>query len=89
MEVNAQVGVDGVNSSQNDMDLRKQRRVASKRTNKPLIEKRRRARINECLQQLKEIIVRDRQLDNVRGNRLEKADILEMTVEYIRQLSHE
>ncbi|BFZ23427.1 hypothetical protein BsWGS_26466 [Bradybaena similaris] len=88
MDDNARLPSD-VSSSQQGMDIQKERRVPTKKTNKPLIEKRRRARINECLQQLKEIIVKDRQLDNARGNRLEKADILEMTVEYIRQLSQE
>ncbi|KAL3861022.1 hypothetical protein ACJMK2_007115 [Sinanodonta woodiana] len=53
---------------------------------KPLIEKKRRDRINHCLDQLKCIL-----LDNVKNNdtqnsRLDKADILEMTVKYLQQL---
>ncbi|BFZ23428.1 hypothetical protein BsWGS_26467 [Bradybaena similaris] len=62
MDDNARLPSD-VSSSQQGMDIQKERRVPTKKTNKPLIEKRRRARINECLQQLKEIIVKDRQLD--------------------------
>lgn len=75
-----------------------------KKIRKPLIEKRRRARINDSLEQLKEILLRDTALDvagssNIsnsnhissscssgRPAKLEKADILEMTIRYIQAL---
>lgn len=56
-----------------------------KRVNKPLIEKRRRERINDCLNQLQNLIS---QLDKHkvgRPGKLEKADILEMTVEFVKK----
>uniref|UniRef100_A0A1B0D3P3 Uncharacterized protein n=1 Tax=Phlebotomus papatasi TaxID=29031 RepID=A0A1B0D3P3_PHLPP len=56
---------------------------------KPLMEKKRRARINESLEILKEIIIRNASLFPTHGNRptkLEKADILELTVQYVRIL---
>lgn len=58
-----------------------------KRVNKPLIEKRRRERINECLNQLQTLISQlDKDKYKVgRPAKLEKADILEMTVEFVRK----
>uniref|UniRef100_A0A8C5MDI8 Uncharacterized protein n=1 Tax=Leptobrachium leishanense TaxID=445787 RepID=A0A8C5MDI8_9ANUR len=50
---------------------------------KPLIERKRRARINSCLEQLKETVVRAFQLDQ---SKLEKADILEMTVRHLENI---
>lgn len=48
---------------------------------KPLMEKRRRARINECLIELKHLLL---QASPHQRTKLEKADILEMTVNYLR-----
>lgn len=60
-------------------------RPAKKRINKPLIEKRRRERINECLNQLQTMITQlDKDKSKRRSSKLEKADILEMTVEFIK-----
>ncbi|KAM8954113.1 transcription factor HES-2-like [Pelodytes ibericus] len=50
---------------------------------KPLIERKRRERINTCLEQLKETVVRAFQLDQ---SKLEKADILEMTVRHLENI---
>ncbi|XP_063297014.1 transcription cofactor HES-6-like [Pelobates fuscus] len=50
---------------------------------KPLIERKRRERINTCLEQLKETVVRVFQLDQ---SKLEKADILEMTVRHLENI---
>merc|ERR1719414_1613233 len=52
---------------------------------KPLMERQRRARINSWLEELKEL------MENVRGakddlHRLEKADVLEVTVKHLRDL---
>ncbi|KAM4693229.1 transcription cofactor HES-6-like isoform 2-T2 [Discoglossus pictus] len=49
---------------------------------KPLIERKRRERINSCLEQLKETVIKVFQLDS----KLEKADILEMTVRHLENI---
>ncbi|XP_008300484.1 transcription factor HES-5-like [Stegastes partitus] len=51
---------------------------------KPLVEKLRRDRINSCIEQLKVILEKEfhKQEPN---SKLEKADILEMTVNFLRQ----
>ncbi|XP_053479882.1 transcription factor HES-2.2 [Ictalurus furcatus] len=54
-----------------------------RRTLKPLMEKRRRARINDCLNQLKSLILPLMGKDKCRYSKLEKAGILEMTVEFL------
>ncbi|KAK2840835.1 hypothetical protein Q7C36_012414 [Tachysurus vachellii] len=54
-----------------------------RKTLKPLMEKRRRARINDCLNQLKNLIVPLMGKDNCRYSKLEKADILELTVKFL------
>ncbi|CAG0880859.1 unnamed protein product [Cyprideis torosa] len=56
---------------------------------KPLLERKRRARINRCLDELKELMVGasqtpDTSPDNV--SKLEKADVLELTVTHLRRL---
>ncbi|XP_041378002.1 uncharacterized protein LOC121390283 [Gigantopelta aegis] len=56
-----------------------------KRQNKPLIEKRRRARINDCLSQLQTLVLKAKKVESPRPGKLEKADILEMTVDYIKK----
>ncbi|KAL2773438.1 transcription factor HES-2, partial [Daubentonia madagascariensis] len=53
---------------------------------KPLLEKRRRARINESLSQLKGLILPLLGRENSRYSKLEKADILEMTVRFLQEL---
>ncbi|XP_075720053.1 transcription cofactor HES-6-like isoform X1 [Rhinoderma darwinii] len=50
---------------------------------KPLIERKRRERINSCLEQLKETVIRAFHLDQ---SKLEKADILEMTVRHLENI---
>ncbi|XKL65305.1 hypothetical protein PGB90_008725 [Kerria lacca] len=56
-----------------------------KRANKPLMEKRRRARINQSLALLKTLILDSTKNDNTRHSKLEKADILELTVRYLQR----
>ncbi|KAH9513446.1 hypothetical protein Btru_033051 [Bulinus truncatus] len=58
----------------------------NRRANKPLVEKKRRARINGCLGQLKSLILGAMQTEGAQVSRLEKADILEMTVKYLRHV---
>lgn len=58
---------------------------------KPMLERKRRARINRCLDELKELIVGALQLqnqahDNENISKLEKADILELTVSHLHAL---
>ncbi|XP_030634655.1 hairy-related 8.2 [Chanos chanos] len=50
---------------------------------KPLIERKRRERINNCLDQLRETVVGAFRLDQ---SKLEKADILEMTVKHLQNI---
>ncbi|KAM4610045.1 transcription factor HES-2-like [Polymixia lowei] len=57
-----------------------------RKTLKPLLEKRRRARINDSLGHLKTLILPLVGKDNARYSKLEKADILEMTVRFLRDL---
>ncbi|XP_075875838.1 transcription factor HES-1-A-like [Nelusetta ayraudi] len=58
----------------------------SRKSSKPIMEKRRRARINESLGQLKTLIMDALKKDSSRHSKLEKADILEMTVKHLRNL---
>jgi hypothetical protein len=67
-----------------DLKMEKMSQKALERkSNKPIMEKKRRARINHCLNQLKALIL---EADNERSrhSKLEKADILEMTVKYLQ-----
>ncbi|XP_035238702.1 transcription factor HES-2-like [Anguilla rostrata] len=57
-----------------------------RKTLKPLMEKRRRARINDSLDHLKSLILPLIGKDNSRYSKLEKADILEMTVRFLSDL---
>uniref|UniRef100_A0A3P8T6A7 Hairy-related 3 n=1 Tax=Amphiprion percula TaxID=161767 RepID=A0A3P8T6A7_AMPPE len=52
---------------------------------KPLMEKKRRARINQCLDQLKTLL-ENYYSSSIRKRKLEKADILELTVKHLRNL---
>lgn len=58
----------------------------NRKSSKPIMEKRRRARINESLTQLKTLILDALKKDSSRHSKLEKADILEMTVKHLRNL---
>ncbi|XP_029437418.1 transcription factor HES-4-like [Rhinatrema bivittatum] len=57
-----------------------------KKSIKPLIEKKRRARINASLGQLKELLLQVAHPQPPRTSRLEKADILELTVRQLEKL---
>ncbi|XP_043919340.1 transcription factor HES-5 [Protopterus annectens] len=51
---------------------------------KPMVEKMRRDRINSCIEQLKVLL--EKEFEKHQGSsKLEKADVLEMTVSYLRQ----
>ncbi|XP_076648922.1 bHLH protein deadpan isoform X2 [Halictus rubicundus] len=58
-------------------------------SNKPIMEKRRRARINQCLDELKGLILEAMKKDPTRHSKLEKADILEMTVKHLQAVQRQ
>ncbi|CAF2042760.1 unnamed protein product [Rotaria magnacalcarata] len=58
----------------------------SRKFAKTCVEKKRRDRINKCLEELKDLIALTD--DRARYQKLEKAEILEMTVSCIRNLKH-
>ncbi|XP_077361888.1 transcription factor HES-1-like [Festucalex cinctus] len=60
--------------------------TTGRKSSKPIMEKRRRARINESLGHLKTLILDALKKDSSRHSKLEKADILEMTVKHLRNL---
>ncbi|XP_059622742.1 enhancer of split mbeta protein-like [Phlebotomus argentipes] len=53
---------------------------------KPMLERKRRARINRCLDELKELMTGALQTEGENVAKLEKADILELTVRHLHSL---
>lgn len=53
---------------------------------KPMLERKRRARINRCLDELKDLMVTALQAEGENVSKLEKADILELTVRHLHGL---
>ncbi|CAD6234429.1 GSCOCG00001919001-RA-CDS [Cotesia congregata] len=53
---------------------------------KPMLERKRRARINRCLDELKDLMVNALQAEGENVAKLEKADILELTVRHLHSL---
>lgn len=60
-----------------------------RKTNKPIMEKKRRARINNCLNELKDLLIDGSDKDPSRHSKLEKADILELTVKHLQKLQRQ
>ncbi|XP_062583063.1 uncharacterized protein LOC134244827 [Saccostrea cucullata] len=60
--------------------------MVGKKASKPITEKRRRDRINKCLVQLKNIVMRATGKDEKRFAKMEKADILEMTIGHLVEM---
>ena len=58
-----------------------------KKITKPLLERKRRARINKCLDELKDIMTVALQAEGENVSKLEKADILELTVKHLHKLN--
>ncbi|CAH0564386.1 unnamed protein product [Brassicogethes aeneus] len=56
---------------------------------KPLLERKRRARINRCLDELKDLMVSALETEGENAQKLEKADILELTVRHLHKLRRE
>ncbi|XP_078110794.1 transcription factor HES-2-like [Sander vitreus] len=65
---------------------KKKEALELRKTMKPLMEKRRRARINDSLNHLKNLILPLTGRDKTRYSKLEKADILEMTVRFLSDI---
>merc|ERR1711962_1967555 len=56
---------------------------------KPMLERKRRARINKCLDELKDLMVHALQSEGESISKLEKADVLELTVSHLRKLKRQ
>merc|ERR1712064_256503 len=56
---------------------------------KPLIERKRRSRINNCLDELKDLMMFALQTEGESISKLEKADVLELTVKHLRKLKRQ
>merc|ERR1712025_563436 len=56
---------------------------------KPMLERKRRARINACLDELKDLMVFAMQSEGESISKLEKADVLELTVKHLRKLKRQ
>jgi len=56
---------------------------------KPLLERKRRARINKCLDNLKDLMVDALQSEGESITKLEKADVLELTVRHLQKLKRQ
>ncbi|KAG8292997.1 compound eye development [Homalodisca vitripennis] len=59
----------------------------SKNVTKPLLERKRRARINRCLDELKDLMMGALEAEGENVNKLEKADILELTVKHLHRIT--
>ncbi|XP_034180275.2 enhancer of split mbeta protein [Osmia lignaria lignaria] len=57
-----------------------------KKITKPLLERKRRARINKCLDELKSLMIDALETEGEDISKLEKADILELTVRHLQRL---
>lgn len=73
---------------QESTKLEKENDSENRKWSKPIMEKRRRERINRSLEELKRLVLEAQNRDSSRYTKLEKADILEMTVRYLRSLRH-
>ena len=76
-----------INSSQEEAPL--SRTYQYRKVMKPLLERKRRARINKCLDNLKDIMVNTLQSEGESITKLEKADVLELTVKHLRKLKRQ
>jgi hairy-and-enhancer-of-split protein len=56
---------------------------------KPLLERKRRARINACLDELRDLMVFALQAEGESISKLEKADVLELTVRHLQKLKRQ
>merc|ERR1719210_2606515 len=73
-------------SSPEDKTEKMSRSTQYKKIMKPLLERKRRARINKCLDELKDIMTAALQSQGENVSKLEKADILELTVRHLHKM---
>ncbi|KAG5678179.1 hypothetical protein PVAND_007872 [Polypedilum vanderplanki] len=81
------MGLNGITATQmpsQEVPIKRATASDTRRSNKPIMEKRRRARINNCLNELKTLILDAMKKDPARHSKLEKADILEMTLAFLK-----
>lgn len=71
---------------QNNMTEPVSRTYQYRKVMKPMLERKRRARINRCLDELKDLMVTALQSEGENVSKLEKADILELTVRHLHKL---
>ena len=74
-------------SPHSDSEVPLSRTHQYKKITKPLLERKRRARINKCLDELKDIMTVALQAEGENVSKLEKADILELTVRHLHKLN--
>ncbi len=76
-----------INKYKSDHPREESRTEQYRKYMKPLLERKRRARINKCLDELKDLMLNvGNQNQKGLDSKLEKADILEVTVNYLRTL---
>ncbi|XP_050544422.1 enhancer of split mgamma protein-like [Daktulosphaira vitifoliae] len=63
------------------------RTVQYRKVTKPLLERKRRARINRCLDELKDLMFTALEAEGENVDKLEKADILEFTVKHLQKIT--
>lgn len=68
------------------MEMEMSKTYQYRKVMKPMLERKRRARINKCLDDLKDLMVECLKQEGEHVTRLEKADILELTVEHMKKL---
>merc|ERR1711978_521131 len=78
-----------VNISNQQDDEPMSRTYQYRKVMKPLLERKRRARINACLDELKDLMVFALQTEGECIAKLEKADVLELTVKHLRKLKRQ
>ena len=76
-------------SSDHDSPALMSRTHQYRKVMKPLLERKRRARINKCLDDLKDLMVAALQQEGESITKLEKADVLELTVRHLRKLKRQ
>ncbi|XP_040566458.1 enhancer of split mbeta protein [Lepeophtheirus salmonis] len=70
-------------------DISKSKSFEYRKVMKPLLERKRRARINRCLDDLRDLMVEALQAEGESITKLEKADVLEYTVRHLRKLGRQ
>ncbi len=88
MDTSPELKQSSSSASSPDNEVPLSRTYQYKKITKPLLERKRRARINKCLDELKDIMTVALQAEGENVSKLEKADILELTVRHLHKLNH-